>query len=48
MNGHAGIVQELLKDRRADMNAKNDDGRTSLFLATAEGHLKILRELLKH
>jgi ankyrin repeat protein len=44
--GHTEIVQ-LLLEKGADVNAKDDDGRTALMLAAEKGHTEIVQLLLE-
>jgi ankyrin repeat protein len=46
MNGHAGIIQDLL-NRGADVRAKDARGWTTLMYATWHGHAAIVQTLLK-
>ncbi|OAQ65927.1 ankyrin [Pochonia chlamydosporia 170] len=43
-----GAVQALLKAKSIDVDAKNDNGRSALFLAAAKGHTDIFILLLSH
>ena len=45
--GHIEVVSRLLKSG-ADVNARDERGRTALVLACRQGHTDIVRELVKH
>lgn len=43
--GYLGVVQALLA-KGADVNAKNNDGRTALIFASLKGQLEIVQAFL--
>jgi hypothetical protein len=43
--GHTNLVRELL-DKGADANAKSDDGKTMLYIASREGNSDVVQALL--
>eukprot|EP00933_Yihiella_yeosuensis_P063149 TRINITY_DN66237_c0_g1_i1.p1 TRINITY_DN66237_c0_g1~~TRINITY_DN66237_c0_g1_i1.p1 ORF type:complete len:226 (+),score=58.64 TRINITY_DN66237_c0_g1_i1:70-747(+) len=46
LKGHAGICRTLL-EKKADANARNEDGETPLMMASAEGHAEVVSILLE-
>ncbi len=46
MNGHVAAVGVLLK-AGADVDARDDDGRTALRGAVSKGHVSVVKALLK-
>ena len=46
--GDIKTVQELLKDKSIDINAKDEHGRTALLSASHSGHKEIVELLLNH
>ncbi|THW86472.1 hypothetical protein D6D18_07519, partial [Aureobasidium pullulans] len=46
MSNHAKILDHFLHKRDADVNAKDEDGRTALYWASELGHNKIVQLLL--
>lgn len=45
--GHTAICQALM-EKKADSNARNEDGVTPLMMAAAEGHHEVVKLLLDH
>jgi hypothetical protein len=46
--GHISVVKELIEVRNADINARNDSGRTALRLARDNGKSDIAAYLVSH
>ena len=46
-NGHIEEIVQLLLEKGADVNAKDNDGRTALMFAAEKGHTEIVQILLK-
>ena len=41
-----GVIQEIIKYEKIDLNAQTVDGRTALFIASEMGHLELVDLLL--
>jgi hypothetical protein len=48
MNGHISVVKELIEERNAEINARDDDGRTALRLARQFNKPDIAAYLVSH
>ena len=46
--GHISIVEELIVDRDAEINARDDEGRTALRWASAEEKFHVAAFLSEH
>merc|ERR1719162_274085 len=46
LQGHASVCSALL-DKKAEVNARSEDGETSLMMASAEGHTDVVKLLLE-
>jgi len=47
MNGHLGVVQYLIGKGLVDINAQDDDGRTALHCACADGYLDVVKYMVE-
>ena len=45
--GHTELAQQLMQ-ARADVNAKDKNGRTALYHAACEDHMKLVQLLQEH
>ena len=48
MSGHFPIVKELIEVRNAEINARDDDGRTALWYARVNGYADVADYLVSH
>jgi ankyrin repeat protein len=48
LNGHIYVVKELIEERNAEINARDDDGRTALWEAREKGYDEIAAYLVSH
>ena len=46
--GQISVVKELIEVRNADINARDDDGRTALRVARGKSHDKVVDYLVSH
>ncbi len=47
-NGHISVVKELIEERNAEINARDDNGRTALSLARQQNNDEIAAYLVSH
>ena len=48
MFGQISVIKELVEERNAEINARDDDGRTALWLANYVTHISIAAYLVSH
>jgi ankyrin repeat protein len=48
VNGHISVVKELIEERNAEINARDDDGRTALRMANDRNNFDIAVYLISH
>ena len=46
--GHISVVKELIEERNAEINARNEDGRTALGLARQQNNEDVAAYLVSH
>jgi ankyrin repeat protein len=47
-NGHLSVVEFLVKSPKVDINAKDHEDRTALWVALLEGHADVVKLLVEH
>jgi ankyrin repeat protein len=48
IDGHISIVKELIEQRNAEINARNDEGRTALRMARTRNNNDVAAYLVSH